>query len=84
MGLLRNSPLCRIPMYMLNATGFVPVSKYIANERSCLNMIKFSPSILSADFTRLGEELSDRAEVGIDYIHVDIMDLKMISITVHF
>ena len=37
-------------------------------------MIKFSPSILSADFTRLGEELSDHKEVGIDYIHVDIMD----------
>ena len=37
-------------------------------------MIKFSPSILSADFTRLGEELQNRAEVGIAYIHVDVMD----------
>lgn len=37
-------------------------------------MIKFSPSILSADFTRLGEDLQNRKEVGIDYIHVDVMD----------
>ena len=37
-------------------------------------MIKISPSILSADFTRLGEEIRAVEEAGADYIHVDVMD----------
>lgn len=36
--------------------------------------IKISPSILSADFLRLGEELKAVEEAGADYIHVDVMD----------
>lgn len=36
--------------------------------------IKIAPSILSADFSRLGEEVAAAAEAGADYIHVDIMD----------
>ena len=35
---------------------------------------KIAPSILSADFSRLGEEVKAGAEAGADYIHVDIMD----------
>jgi ribulose-phosphate 3-epimerase len=37
-------------------------------------MIKISPSILSADFARLGEEVKAVSEAGADYIHVDVMD----------
>lgn len=37
-------------------------------------MIKIAPSILSADFTRLGEELKDAEAAGVDMLHVDIMD----------
>ncbi len=37
-------------------------------------MVKISPSILSADFTRLGEEIRSVAEAGADCIHVDVMD----------
>ncbi|MEO5341144.1 MAG: ribulose-phosphate 3-epimerase [Magnetococcus sp. MYC-9] len=37
-------------------------------------MIKISPSILSADFARLGEEIRAVEEAGADYIHVDVMD----------
>lgn len=33
-----------------------------------------SPSILSADFTRLGEEIKAVDEAGAEYIHVDVMD----------
>jgi ribulose-phosphate 3-epimerase len=35
---------------------------------------KISPSILSADFSRLGEEVKAIEKAGADYIHVDIMD----------
>jgi ribulose-phosphate 3-epimerase len=37
-------------------------------------MIKLAPSILSADFTRLGEQVAEAARAGADYIHVDVMD----------
>jgi ribulose-phosphate 3-epimerase len=37
-------------------------------------MIKIAPSILSADFARLGEEIRAVASGGADYIHVDVMD----------
>lgn len=36
--------------------------------------IKLAPSILSADITRLGEQVSEAARAGADYIHVDVMD----------
>ncbi|MBP5534107.1 MAG: ribulose-phosphate 3-epimerase [Alphaproteobacteria bacterium] len=37
-------------------------------------MVKVAPSILSADFSRLGQEVSDICKDGADFIHVDIMD----------
>ena len=36
--------------------------------------IKISPSILSADFSKLGEEIISLDKAGADYIHVDVMD----------
>lgn len=36
--------------------------------------IKIAPSILSADFARLGEEIAAITKAGADYIHVDVMD----------
>jgi ribulose-phosphate 3-epimerase len=36
--------------------------------------IKLSPSILAADFARLGEEVRAMTEAGADYIHCDVMD----------
>ena len=36
--------------------------------------IKISPSILSADFSKLGEEIVSLDKAGADYIHVDVMD----------
>jgi ribulose-phosphate 3-epimerase len=36
--------------------------------------VKIAPSILSADFARLGEQVSEAEASGADYIHVDVMD----------
>jgi len=38
------------------------------------NSIKISPSILSADFSKLGDEVISLEKAGADYIHIDIMD----------
>lgn len=37
-------------------------------------MIKIAPSILSADFAKLGEEVKEVEEAGADLIHIDVMD----------
>ncbi|MHA1112931.1 MAG: ribulose-phosphate 3-epimerase [Alphaproteobacteria bacterium] len=36
--------------------------------------VRIAPSILSADFAKLGDEVRAVAEAGADYIHVDVMD----------
>ncbi|MFQ5987299.1 MAG: ribulose-phosphate 3-epimerase [Dehalococcoidia bacterium] len=36
--------------------------------------IKIAPSILSADFARLGEQVAEATKAGAHYIHVDVMD----------
>ena len=38
------------------------------------NSIKISPSILSADFSKLGSEVISLEKAGADYIHIDVMD----------
>src|SRR5690625_3853682 len=37
-------------------------------------MIKIAPSILSANFAELGNEIKEVEQAGADYIHVDVMD----------
>src|SRR5699024_8787848 len=37
-------------------------------------MVKLAPSILSANFAKLGEEIKEVEKAGADYIHVDVMD----------
>ena len=38
------------------------------------SLIKISPSILSANFSKLGEEVIALEKAGADYIHIDVMD----------
>ncbi len=37
-------------------------------------MVKLAPSILSADFSKLWEDVQAAEEAGVDYLHVDVMD----------
>ena len=39
-----------------------------------MHHIKISPSILSADFSKLGSEIQDLEKAGADLIHIDVMD----------
>ncbi|NMB33854.1 MAG: ribulose-phosphate 3-epimerase [Clostridium sp.] len=43
-------------------------------EGRCFVLIKIAPSILSADFTRLGEEIQRIERAGADLVHIDVMD----------
>ncbi len=39
-----------------------------------MNRVKIAPSILSADFARLGEQIREVEDAGAEWVHVDVMD----------
>ena len=51
----------------------VKIPVIVQNERKVV-MIKLSPSILAADFSKLGEDVRAVAGAGAQYIHIDVMD----------
>ena len=43
-------------------------------DRLDSDSVKFAPSILAADFARLGDQVAEASQAGADRIHVDVMD----------
>ena len=43
-----------------------------------MSLVKISPSILSADFSKLGKEIQDLEKAGADLIHIDVMDVHFV------
>ncbi len=39
-----------------------------------MNSVRLAPSILSADFSRLGQQVTEAVSAGVKYVHVDVMD----------
>ena len=63
------------PLYIKAAVRTVTAALFYAEKASeVMDMIKIAPSILSADFTRLGQEIDDVCAGGADYVHFDVMD----------
>jgi ribulose-phosphate 3-epimerase len=69
------------------STAFTPpdsretldLTRLAARTRDCYQVVmqqktRIAPSILSADFAKLGEEVAAVTAAGADYIHVDVMD----------
>ena len=54
-----------------------PVVEEIVNRlpfREFENIMKITPSILTADFCKIGETIDESIEAGIDWLHMDVMD----------
>src|SRR5262250_1524341 len=65
------------PMLMLSEALHERYSRSHVHERKRnmrSHVIKLAPSILAADFARLGEHVAEAERAGADRIHIDVMD----------
>ena len=56
----------------------MPPAAILVTEITMQQPIRIAPSILSADFAQLGEEVRAVTEAGADYVHVDVMDAHFV------
>ncbi len=52
----------------------MPRDSWLVTDSDVQQQVRIAPSILSADFARLGEEVRAIDEAGADWIHLDVMD----------
>ena len=50
------------------------ITKRVYDTGKATDVVKLAPSILAADFARLGEQVAEAEQAGADRIHVDVMD----------
>lgn len=64
-------------MFRAFREGKTVLVRYVWEKVSVLP-VRIGPSILSADFRRLGEQIAEAEAAGVDYIHFDVMDGRFV------
>ena len=71
---LQNFTLCIVKDYLIKYTPDLPRIPKQRQKATYMRTPIIAPSILSADFARLGEEVENVITAGADWVHFDVMD----------
>ena len=66
--------LAAVDSILAFSVGGVRASPYERTQQPQMREFRIAPSILSADFARLGEEVENVLAAGADVVHFDVMD----------